>query len=57
MMKEQIRERIEEIGIIPAVRVSSIEDAIFAADAVCRHCVPIVEVTMTVPGQSRFPPR
>jgi 2-dehydro-3-deoxyphosphogluconate aldolase / (4S)-4-hydroxy-2-oxoglutarate aldolase len=50
MNREQVRSRIEEIGIIPAIRVSSPEDALFAADAVCSHGIPIVEVTMTVPG-------
>jgi 2-dehydro-3-deoxyphosphogluconate aldolase / (4S)-4-hydroxy-2-oxoglutarate aldolase len=50
MNKEEIRSRIEEIGIIPAIRVSCPEDALFAADAVCEHGIPIVEVTMTVPG-------
>jgi 2-dehydro-3-deoxyphosphogluconate aldolase/(4S)-4-hydroxy-2-oxoglutarate aldolase len=47
--KEEVRSRIEEIGIIPAVRVSSAEDALFAAEAVSRGGIPIVEVTLTVP--------
>lgn len=50
MDKETICARIEEIGIIPAIRVSSTEDALFAAEAVCSSGIPIVEVTMTVPG-------
>jgi 2-dehydro-3-deoxyphosphogluconate aldolase/(4S)-4-hydroxy-2-oxoglutarate aldolase len=50
MTRETIRARIEEIGIIPAVRLSSTEDAMFAAEAVCSSGLPIVEVTMTVPG-------
>lgn len=50
MTKEQVRTRIEEIGIIPAIRVSSPQDAIFAAETVCRSGIPIVEVTMTIPG-------
>jgi 2-dehydro-3-deoxyphosphogluconate aldolase/(4S)-4-hydroxy-2-oxoglutarate aldolase len=50
MSREQIRARIREIGIIPAIRVSSQEDALFAAGAVYKHGIPIVEVTMTVPG-------
>jgi 2-dehydro-3-deoxyphosphogluconate aldolase/(4S)-4-hydroxy-2-oxoglutarate aldolase len=48
--KDQIRSRIEEIGIIPAVRLSSAADALFAAEAVSVSGIPIVEVTMTVPG-------
>jgi 2-dehydro-3-deoxyphosphogluconate aldolase/(4S)-4-hydroxy-2-oxoglutarate aldolase len=50
MTKETIRAHIEEVGIIPAVRLSSTEDAMFAAEAVCSSGIPIVEVTMTVPG-------
>ncbi len=50
MTKEQVRTTIEQIGIIPAIRVSSPEDALFAADSVFAHGIPIVEVTMTVPG-------
>jgi 2-dehydro-3-deoxyphosphogluconate aldolase/(4S)-4-hydroxy-2-oxoglutarate aldolase len=50
MSKEKIRARIEEIGIIPAVRLSSAPDALFAAEAVSASGIPIVEVTMTVPG-------
>ena len=50
MTREQVRARIQEVGIIPAIRVSSPEDALFAADAVCKHGIPIVEVTMTIPG-------
>jgi 2-dehydro-3-deoxyphosphogluconate aldolase/(4S)-4-hydroxy-2-oxoglutarate aldolase len=50
MTREEIRARIEEIGIIPAVRLHSAEDALFAAEAVCAGAIPIVEVTMTVPG-------
>jgi 2-dehydro-3-deoxyphosphogluconate aldolase/(4S)-4-hydroxy-2-oxoglutarate aldolase len=48
--KSEVRRRIEEIGIIPAVRVSSADDAMFAAEAVYRGGIPIVEVTLTVPG-------
>jgi 2-dehydro-3-deoxyphosphogluconate aldolase/(4S)-4-hydroxy-2-oxoglutarate aldolase len=46
--KQDVRRRIEELGIIPAVRVSSSEDALFAAEAVSRGGIPIVEVTLTV---------
>lgn len=49
MNKQEIRDRIEHVGIIPAVRVSSTEDALFAAEAVSRGGIPIVEITATVP--------
>jgi 2-dehydro-3-deoxyphosphogluconate aldolase/(4S)-4-hydroxy-2-oxoglutarate aldolase len=48
--KNEVRRRIEEVGIIPSVRVSSADDAMFAAEAVYRGGIPIVEVTLTVPG-------
>jgi 2-dehydro-3-deoxyphosphogluconate aldolase/(4S)-4-hydroxy-2-oxoglutarate aldolase len=50
MKREEVRDRIEEIGVVPAVRLYSYEDALFAAGAVCDAGIPIVEVTMTVPG-------
>jgi 2-dehydro-3-deoxyphosphogluconate aldolase/(4S)-4-hydroxy-2-oxoglutarate aldolase len=48
--KNEVCSRIEEVGIIPSVRVSTAEDAMFAAEAVYRGGIPIVEVTLTVPG-------
>jgi 2-dehydro-3-deoxyphosphogluconate aldolase / (4S)-4-hydroxy-2-oxoglutarate aldolase len=48
--KEQVRARIEEIGILPAVRVGSAEHARFASEALHRAGIPIAEITMTVPG-------
>jgi len=50
MNKDQVRERILEIGIIPVVRATSAEEARFAAEAVTEGGIPIVEITMTVPG-------
>jgi 2-dehydro-3-deoxyphosphogluconate aldolase/(4S)-4-hydroxy-2-oxoglutarate aldolase len=50
MTKAQAASRIVEIGIVPVVRASSAEHAIQAAEAVCRGGIPIVEMTMTVPG-------
>lgn len=50
MKKEEVRVRIEEIGIIPAVRVDSAEHARYAAEALHRSGIPIAEITMTVPG-------
>jgi 2-dehydro-3-deoxyphosphogluconate aldolase/(4S)-4-hydroxy-2-oxoglutarate aldolase len=50
LTRAEIRARIEEIGIIPALRVHSAEDALFASEAVAAGGIPIVEVTITVPG-------
>ena len=53
MNKQEVRDRIEEVGIIPAVRVASTEDALFAAEAVSHGGIPIVEVTLTVPNADK----
>ena len=50
MDKAKVRERILEVGIIPVVRASSAGEACIAAEAVCKGGIPIVEITMTVPG-------
>ena len=50
MKKAEVRARIVEIGIIPAIRVATPEDARFAAEVVNRSGIPIAEITMTVPG-------
>jgi 2-dehydro-3-deoxyphosphogluconate aldolase/(4S)-4-hydroxy-2-oxoglutarate aldolase len=50
MNKIEVCALIKEIGIVPAIRVSSAEDAHFAAESVTRGGVPIVEITMTVVG-------
>lgn len=50
MTKVEVRARIEQVGIIPGIRVSKPERARFAAEAVHRAGIPIAEITMTVPG-------
>lgn len=50
MKRHEVRACIEEIGIVPAVRVSSEHVARFAAEAVAAGGIPIVEIEMTVPG-------
>jgi 2-dehydro-3-deoxyphosphogluconate aldolase / (4S)-4-hydroxy-2-oxoglutarate aldolase len=50
MRKEEVCARIKEIGILPAIRVPSAEDALFAAGEMLRCGIPVVELTMTVPG-------
>jgi 2-dehydro-3-deoxyphosphogluconate aldolase/(4S)-4-hydroxy-2-oxoglutarate aldolase len=49
MTKKDVCAKIQSIGLIPAVRVSTPEDALLAAEAVSRGGIPIVELTMTVP--------
>jgi 2-dehydro-3-deoxyphosphogluconate aldolase/(4S)-4-hydroxy-2-oxoglutarate aldolase len=50
LTREEVRARILEVGVIPALRVHSADDALFAAEAIREGGIPIVEVTMTVPG-------
>jgi 2-dehydro-3-deoxyphosphogluconate aldolase/(4S)-4-hydroxy-2-oxoglutarate aldolase len=50
MTTEDVRARIEEIGIIPAIRAGSAEEALFAAHAVLKGGINVVEMTMTIPG-------
>jgi 2-dehydro-3-deoxyphosphogluconate aldolase/(4S)-4-hydroxy-2-oxoglutarate aldolase len=50
MIKAAVRARIEEVGILPAIRVSSSAEALFAAEAVYRSGIPTAEITMTTPG-------
>jgi 2-dehydro-3-deoxyphosphogluconate aldolase / (4S)-4-hydroxy-2-oxoglutarate aldolase len=50
MKREAVRARIEEIGIVPSVRVKSADLAQFAAETVYSAGIPIVEITLTVPS-------
>src|SRR6202041_2623016 len=50
MTKQDAASRILEIGIVPVVRASSAKQALRAVEAVCAGGIPIVEITMTVPG-------
>jgi 2-dehydro-3-deoxyphosphogluconate aldolase / (4S)-4-hydroxy-2-oxoglutarate aldolase len=50
MKKAQLRARVEEVGLVPVIRTSSAEDARFAVEEVAQGGIPIIEVTMTVPG-------
>ena len=50
MKKDEVCARIKEIAIVPAIRALSGDDAHFAAEAVTGAGIPIVEITLTVPG-------
>ncbi len=47
---EDVISRIGEIGIVPVVRASSVEEANRAVEAICAGGIPVVEITMTVPN-------
>jgi 2-dehydro-3-deoxyphosphogluconate aldolase/(4S)-4-hydroxy-2-oxoglutarate aldolase len=50
MKRHEVRAHIEECGILPSVRVSTREMARFAAETVYSSGIPVVEITLTVPG-------
>ncbi|HEY3038557.1 MAG TPA: bifunctional 4-hydroxy-2-oxoglutarate aldolase/2-dehydro-3-deoxy-phosphogluconate aldolase [Pyrinomonadaceae bacterium] len=50
MDKAEVLKRIEEIGVIPVVRAASSDEAIAAAEAIREGGIPLLEITMTVPG-------
>ena len=51
MTREEVRARIEEIGVIPAIRVSTAEDALLAAAAVgvAGHLIPKKAIQLRQP--------
>ena len=47
---DDVVRRIGEIGIVPVVRASSVEEANRAVEAICAGGIGSVEITMTVPN-------
>ena len=43
-------DRIREVGILPVVRAASSDEALAAVEAICAGGIPILEITLTVPG-------
>jgi 2-dehydro-3-deoxyphosphogluconate aldolase/(4S)-4-hydroxy-2-oxoglutarate aldolase len=54
MSRESVLQRIREVGIVPVVRAESAEEAGRAIAAIMAGGVPVLEVTMTVPGAVRL---
>ena len=50
MQKQELRTLVQDVGLVPVIRTSSSEDARFAVEEVSHAGIPIIEVTMTVPG-------
>jgi 2-dehydro-3-deoxyphosphogluconate aldolase / (4S)-4-hydroxy-2-oxoglutarate aldolase len=50
MNRNDVINRIKEIGVVPVVRANSPEEALEAVEAIKAGGVPILEITMTVPG-------
>jgi len=53
MDKAETLQRITEVGIVPVVRAASSEEALRAVEAIKAGGVPVIEITMTVPGAVR----
>lgn len=53
MNRSEIMRRIFEVGLIPVVRAASADEAVRAVEAIKEGGVPILEITMTVPGAVR----
>jgi len=50
MNKAEIIQKIRDIGVIPVVRASSPEEAVQVVEAIMAGGLPVLEITMTVPG-------
>lgn len=50
MKKEEVCALIRKVGVVPAIRVYSGDDAHFAAEAITNGGIPIVEISQTVLG-------
>ncbi len=50
MKKAEVLARMQQIGIVPVLRASSTETALAIAKAIVAGGVPVLEITMTVPG-------
>jgi 2-dehydro-3-deoxyphosphogluconate aldolase/(4S)-4-hydroxy-2-oxoglutarate aldolase len=48
--KQEVLDQIRRVGIVPVIRAQDPNSAAQAAAAVCEGGIPVVEITMTVPG-------
>jgi 2-dehydro-3-deoxyphosphogluconate aldolase/(4S)-4-hydroxy-2-oxoglutarate aldolase len=49
MTREEAKARIEEIGIIPGIRMGAAADALYGAETVYQAGITVAEITMTIP--------
>ncbi len=54
MTTDSVRKRIGDIGIVPVVRASSVEEARRAVEAIHLGGIPVIEITMTVPDATKI---
>ena len=48
--KREVIQTIRDIGVIPVVRATTADEAMRAIDAIREGGIPVLEITMTVPG-------
>ncbi len=50
MTKNEVLRKVAEVGLLPVVRAQSADEAMQVIDAIREGGVPVLEITMTVPG-------
>src|SRR5688500_16301521 len=50
LMTVDVMDRIREVGLVPVVRAASADEAFSAVEAIRAGGIPILEITLTVPG-------
>lgn len=50
MTKNEVLRKVAEVGLVPVVRAQSADEAMRVIDAIRDGGVPVLEITMTVPG-------
>jgi 2-dehydro-3-deoxyphosphogluconate aldolase/(4S)-4-hydroxy-2-oxoglutarate aldolase len=50
MTKQDVMRTIAQVGLVPVVRAQSADEAMKVVDAIREGGVPVLEITMTVPG-------
>ena len=50
MEKSEVLKRIAEVGLVPVIRAESKDEALRVVEAIGAGGVPVLEITMTVPG-------
>jgi len=52
--KQEVLARIREVGIVPVIRAESPDEAAAAIEAIRAGGIPVLEITLTVPGAIRL---
>ena len=53
MTREEVRKKIQEVGLIPSIRVDSAASAIFVAENIAAGGIPIMEIAATIPDSNK----